>query len=107
MRRDTEAAQLNEGTVSAAQESTVYLEQIRKAFLGLSEEQRSVLHLVAIEGLSYQDAAETLSIPIGTLMSRLGRARASLREFEESNSAVPAPRHSNRPSLRVVGGHHD
>jgi RNA polymerase sigma-70 factor (ECF subfamily) len=110
MRRDTEAAQLNEGMVSASQESTVYLEQIRKAFLGLSEEQRSVLHLVAIEGLSYQDAAETLSIPIGTLMSRLGRARASLREFEESNSAVPAvpaPRHLNRPSLRVVGGNHD
>jgi RNA polymerase sigma-70 factor (ECF subfamily) len=110
LRRETEAAQQNETVLSPSQETTVYLEQIRKAFLGLPEEQRSVLHLVAIEGLSYQDAANALSIPLGTLMSRLARARASLRAFDEGNStmlALPSPRQSGRPSLRIVGGKHD
>ena len=41
----------------------------------LSEDQRSVLLLVAIEELSYAEAAQVLAIPIGTVMSRLSRAR--------------------------------
>jgi RNA polymerase sigma-70 factor (ECF subfamily) len=74
--------------------------QVREAFLGLAEEQRAALHLVAIEGLSYQEAADTLGVPIGTLMSRIGRARAALRLMEE---AAPAkPNH-----LRIVGGPND
>ena len=54
------------------------LAQIREAFGRLPEEQRAALHLVTIEGLAYQEAADVLGIPIGTLMSRLGRARAAL-----------------------------
>lgn len=45
----------------------------------LPEEQRSVLLLVAVEDLSYDDAARTLDVPVGTIMSRLSRARARLR----------------------------
>jgi RNA polymerase sigma-70 factor (ECF subfamily) len=37
-----------------------------------------VLELVAVEGYSYKDAAELLEVPIGTVMSRLARARAAL-----------------------------
>jgi RNA polymerase sigma-70 factor (ECF subfamily) len=83
----------------------VRLRQIQQAFMSLPEEQRAVLHLVAIEGLSYQEAAESLGIPVGTLMSRLGRARAALRTFEAgpAQAAVGRP----RPNLRVVGGSHD
>lgn len=80
------------------QEHVVRLSQIREAFFGLPEEQRAALHLVAIEGLSYQDAADALRIPIGTLMSRIGRARASLRELE---AAAPS---GSRPYLKLVGG---
>lgn len=80
------------------QEHVVRLSQIRKAFFELPDEQRAALHLVALEGLSYQDAANTLRIPIGTLMSRIGRARASLRELEAS--APPG----SKPHLKVVGG---
>jgi RNA polymerase sigma factor (sigma-70 family) len=66
-----------------AQEGRVRLAQIRQAFLTLPEEQRAALHLVTLEGMAYADAAAVLGIPIGTLMSRLGRGRAALRAFEE------------------------
>jgi len=42
-------------------------------------EQREALLLVVLEGASYAEAADILGIPAGTLMSRLGRARAALR----------------------------
>jgi RNA polymerase sigma-70 factor (ECF subfamily) len=59
-------------------EDRLTLARVREAVAALPEEQRSVLALVAIEGLSYRDAAETLGIPVGTVMSRLARARARL-----------------------------
>lgn len=54
--------------------------ETRAAMNALSEEQRLVLTLVVLDGLSYQQAAETLDVPIGTVMSRLSRARARLAE---------------------------
>ena len=44
----------------------------------LPEEQRQVLLLVTVEGFGYQEAADMLEVPIGTVMSRLARARVSL-----------------------------
>lgn len=55
------------------------LSETARALSGLSDDQREVLLLVVLGGVSYKDAATTLEIPIGTLMSRLGRARANLR----------------------------
>jgi RNA polymerase sigma-70 factor (ECF subfamily) len=84
-------------------------------FLSLPEEQRAALHLVAIEGFSYEEAALTLGIPVGTLMSRLGRARAALRAAEDA-VALPSPplagsalpRGGQKPArLRIVGGNDD
>jgi RNA polymerase sigma factor (sigma-70 family) len=46
----------------------------------LPEEQRSVLLLVAVEDLSYADTAKVLNIPVGTVMSRLSRARERLQQ---------------------------
>jgi RNA polymerase sigma-70 factor (ECF subfamily) len=45
---------------------------------GLPEEQRSVLVLVCVDGLAYRDAADVLGVPVGTVMSRLARARQSV-----------------------------
>lgn len=54
------------------------LAYVRERFAALPEEQRGVLTLIVIEGRSYKEAAEILEIPVGTVMSRLCRARAAL-----------------------------
>jgi RNA polymerase sigma-70 factor (ECF subfamily) len=102
-RRLEQAAVLADTIALPEQESRVRLQQVQAAFMSLPDEQRAALHLVAIEGLSYQEAADALKIPIGTLMSRLGRARATLRGFE-SGPEVSRLSESKRPSLRLVGG---
>jgi RNA polymerase sigma factor (sigma-70 family) len=56
------------------------LRAVESALAALAPEQRAVLTLVAVEGLSYREAAEVLDTPIGTVMSRLARARAALAE---------------------------
>lgn len=50
----------------------------RAAMAALSPDQRAVAALVLVDGLSYKEAAETLQVPIGTVMSRLSRARAAV-----------------------------
>lgn len=100
--------QMTEEATPPAQEGHVRLAQVREAFQRLPAEQREALHLVTIEGLAYQEAADVLGIPIGTLMSRLGRARAALRNIESGGTArQPAPEELPArpgPRLRVVDG---
>ena len=52
---------------------------VRKAVARLGDDQRAVVALVLVEGLPYKEAAEVLGIPIGTLTSRLARARETLQ----------------------------
>lgn len=54
------------------------LREVQGALAELPDEQRAVLVLVAVAGHSYREAAELLETPIGTVMSRLARARAAL-----------------------------
>lgn len=56
----------------------IQLSQVNSAMNTLPDEQREVLSLVAVQGLSYQEAAQVLAIPAGTIMSRLARARAAM-----------------------------
>jgi RNA polymerase sigma-70 factor (ECF subfamily) len=65
-------------------EAHMTFDAVRRAMVKLPEEQQAVLMLVCVEGQTYKEAAETLSIPIGTVMSRLARARVALiREMGE------------------------
>lgn len=52
---------------------------VRKAVARLGDDQRAVVGLVLVEGLAYQEAAAVLGIPVGTLTSRLARAREALQ----------------------------
>lgn len=56
------------------------LDRVRAAFETLPEEQRVMMNLIIVDGRSYKDAAEMLDIPIGTVMSRLSRARRALAQ---------------------------
>jgi RNA polymerase sigma-70 factor (ECF subfamily) len=63
---------------AAQTDDRLMLDAVRAAMTTLPEDQRAVLHLVCVEGLSYAETAETLAIPRGTVMSRLSRARLAL-----------------------------
>lgn len=78
--------------VSGGQEAHLALADVHRAMGRLPEDQRAALLLVAVEGLSYDEAAQVLGIPRGTLMSRLARARTSLRSLtgrEENGKNSP------------------
>jgi len=70
---------LVEPSIAPAQPGRIALAEMSRAIDLLNVEQKEALLLVVLDGMSYAEAAEALSIPIGTLMSRLGRARAALR----------------------------
>jgi RNA polymerase sigma-70 factor (ECF subfamily) len=68
-----------EPSTPAPQPGHIALAEMARAIDTLPLEQKEALLLVTLEGLAYQEAADILKIPLGTLMSRLGRARAALR----------------------------
>ena len=75
--------ELQDGQVVDGERTTtgkMALEEVDAAMDRLPEDQRQMIALVALQGLSYQEVAETLDIPKGTVMSRLARARAALSE---------------------------
>ena len=76
---------------------------LKRCLQRLPADQRAVLLLVALEDMSYQDAANVLAIPLGTVMSRLSRARSRLRELMDGRPpAVPRPAPGQSPALRVM-----
>ena len=60
-------------------EARLTLAEVRRAVDRLTPDQRAALLLVTVEGLSYKEAAEVVDVPIGTIMSRLARARIALQ----------------------------
>lgn len=79
----------------ATQEMAVEREDVLALVALLPEEQRGVLLLIAVEELSYAEAAAVLDVPQGTVMSRLSRARERLRRMMDGQPA-------ERPALRIV-----
>lgn len=75
----------------ATQEDDLARADVISAIHQLPEEQCNVLLLVSVEDLSYAQVAEVLAIPIGTVMSRLSRARARLRQILESPAEGARP----------------
>ncbi len=75
----------------AVQEQKLMYQDVLDRLARLPEDQRAVLLLVAVEDLSYADAAKVLDIPVGTVMSRLSRARDRLQQ-EIEGTADGAPK---------------
>ena len=79
--QDTDGAYAAMLIMSGNQESHLDLEDFRKALARLPMEQREVLILVGANGLSYEEAATICQVEIGTIKSRLSRARSKLVEI--------------------------
>ncbi|MGK9170894.1 sigma-70 family RNA polymerase sigma factor [Inquilinus limosus] len=70
-----------EVAVPVNQEQRVDIARIQDSWPRLSHDHREVLEIVAVGGASYDEAADALGVPVGTIRSRLGRARQSLRQL--------------------------
>jgi len=85
--------------VPAEQDARMALRDVQQAFLGLTGEHREVLTLVGIEGLSYEEASVVLDVPVGTVRSRLARARTALDHAVNGDA--------DQPNLRSAVSKHD
>lgn len=87
-RRGWRESTTDDGTVpsdvaAATQDDHLSLRDLEAALWRLPLDQRLVVFMVGLEGMGYDEAAETLAVPVGTVRSRLSRARSALREFME------------------------
>ena len=98
--RHIELDDVEESAMAArpAQEDGIRETDIMAAVNRLPDDQRSVLLLISVEDLSYADAARVLDVPIGTVMSRLARAREKLRRLMQDER----PAGVSQPNLRSV-----
>jgi RNA polymerase sigma-70 factor, ECF subfamily len=69
-------------------EARLALAEVRRAVERLPPDQRTVLMLVTVEGLSYKEAAAVADVPVGTIMSRLARARAALQQQLDAGGGI-------------------
>ena len=76
-----------DGLGERAAEARLTLHAVRRHLLRLPEEQTAVVMLVCVEGLSYKEVSEALEISIGTVASRLARARETLKAMIEGMPA--------------------
>jgi RNA polymerase sigma-70 factor, ECF subfamily len=83
-------------TSPAPQLPNLELRELESAIARLTEEQRTTLLLVSLEGRKYEEVAQICDVPIGTVRSRLSRAREELRRMMESKIAQPGSRHRSR-----------
>ncbi len=71
-------------SVGPSQEITADLSKVRDSMKQLTKEHREMLILVCIRGMRYEEVSEMLQIPVGTVRSRLSRARKQLQDLLES-----------------------
>lgn len=75
-------------------EARLALDEVRRAVDRLPPDQRTALLLVTVDGLSYKEAAEVVQVPVGTIMSRLARARLTLQAQLESGGVIKRSRNN-------------
>ncbi|QDZ30180.1 RNA polymerase sigma factor [Noviherbaspirillum sp. UKPF54] len=97
-RRTRVSAVDEEAAEAAAPDDPALQLDMRRALDSLSPEHRAVIILIGLEQMSYQEAAEVLDIPLGTVMSRLTRARTLLRKLlsDQPTSAAETAPHLTR-----------
>ncbi|MEW5962619.1 MAG: RNA polymerase sigma factor [Pseudomonadota bacterium] len=84
-------------------ESRMTLDQVSRHIAELTEEQQILITLVCVDGLSYKETAEALGIPIGTVMSRLARARRALFAAAHGEDPISAASQREKRDGRGIG----
>lgn len=93
-------------SVQPTQESKMELSRVRNAMQYLSEDHKDILVMVCIQGMQYEEVATALNVPVGTVRSRLSRAREQLQAMLETpmartnKFAPPYP----QPSMKGLNG---
>ena len=90
---------MNEPSISASQEASLEFCDFRRAFWQLNPDQREVLILVGASGLSYEEAAAVCGCRVGTIKSRVSRARADLKRMLDDGTLATV-----RSDIAPVGG---
>ena len=87
----------------ASQDKRLELRDLERALSQLPEEQRAAILLVGVEGFAYQQVADILGIPTGTVRSRISRGRDALRRMMDAEPGSPAERRDDeyRPSSHL------
>ena len=115
IREQTDAVAATESFARAQSEPSARLDllDVEQAIRKLPEPQRRVILLIGLEGMRFDEAAEMLGVPVGTVRSRIARARHTLRKLLENNvdsaasfdgsiagtrAALPAPYPSEHPN---------
>jgi RNA polymerase sigma-70 factor (ECF subfamily) len=106
--RDGVTVPIDEGdpgcACAPAQFGRLLLRDLARSLQALPHERRRLLLLIALHGMSYEEAARRLDLPVGTVMSRLSRTRALLRRLMDDEAAAGEER---RPRRRASGVRHD
>lgn len=87
--RTSSTVAADEGSDASAPDDMAFQLDMQRALASLSPEQRAVIVLIGLEQLSYKEAADVLGVPLGTVMSRLSRAREQLRALLSGVPSVP------------------
>ncbi len=108
-KRRSEVAISDEGyelpAVAASQEQALEFKDFVRSFAELSAVHKEILLLIVVDGFKYEEAADILGLPVGTVRSRLFRARARLREIEQRRGTVRDANYGENTAtvqLRVV-----
>jgi len=86
---DDDVAQSYQTAVAPAQTAGLTLRDMDRALDTLPDQQRAVVLLVGVEGLTYAETAAVLEVPVGTVMSRLARGRERLRGYMNDEDPDP------------------
>ena len=92
---------LPEPSVPPDHDGKLELRDLNRALAALSPGQRTALILVSVSGFSYEEAAEICGCAVGTIKSRVARARETLLEMLEGRQPMPAARDGDTDEVRV------
>ena len=86
-------------SVESNQDDKIMVQEVGEAMKQLSPEHQEILVMVCVQGMQYEETAEALGIPVGTVRSRLSRARSILTDLMESGN--------NNSGFSITGHHNE